>query len=180
MRNMGNSRLTDAKVERTVVKFPGLSLYQLSRRTHWSLGKIDGAVSRLVNAKRLFVVMGEQNGRRQSQIFPTEYRPTTKVSVPCHVLQAGNPTWKDLAHVYALDNNTIGISGKPLPYWAKEAKFTAKIPIKKTESHIEFVIPKDFVSFYQLETHFFTKAVSANNVLISVGAAIQEKRPYPS
>jgi len=177
---MGSSKLTDAKVQRTVAKSPGLSLYQLSRRTRWSLGKVDGAVSRLVNAKKLFIVVGEHNGRKQSQVFPIEYRPTTKVSVPSHLLQVGNPAWRDFAYVYALDNTTIGIAGRPLPEWDKNASFAEKTPTALTKDHVDFEIPEKFVSFYQLATHFFTKAVSANNVLINVGAAIQEERPYPS
>jgi hypothetical protein len=177
---MKKSKLANARIERLVNKSPGLSLYQLSRRTRWSLGKVDGAVSRLVNAKTLFVVVGEQNGRKQSQVFPAEYRPTAKISVPIGLLQSSNPTWLDQAFVYALDNNTIGVTGESLSEWEKIAKFAAKIPITRIKEHITFTIPHEFISFYQLETRFFTKAVSANNVLISVGAPIQERRPYPS
>jgi hypothetical protein len=177
---MKKSKRTDGRILQTVKKSPGLSLYQLSRRLRWSLGKVDGSVSRLVNARRLFVVVGDQNGRRQNQVFPNEYRPTVKISVPTDFLRVDNPTWLDSAFVYGLDNNTIGVAGKPLEDWKEVAKIFAKASIRRTKEHVTFTIPKDFVNFYQLERRFFTKAVSGNNILISVGAPIQETRPYPS
>jgi hypothetical protein len=177
---MKKSKRTDARIERLVGKSPGLSLYQLSRRTRWSLGKVDGAVSRLVNAKNFFVVIDEQNGRRQSQVFPIEYRPTSEISIPTKLLQLGNPTWLDHAFVYALDKNSIGVTGKRLRDWDEVAMFSKRIPMKLTKDHVAFKIPQEFVNFYQLNTRFFTKSVSANHVLISVGSPIQERRPYPS
>lgn len=180
MTKVGKGKLADVRIERIVRNSPGISLYQLTRKTGWNVGKVDGAVRRLVNAKRLFVVAAERNGRRLSQIFPAEFRPSQTVVVPSRLLRAGNPSWFDAAYVYALDSNTIGISGEPISEWQKLSRFSSKVPLGRGKGHIEVKIPEEFIRFYHLDSHFFTKTISANNILLDVGAPIIESKPYPA
>jgi hypothetical protein len=177
---MGNSRLTDRKIEQMVKRQPGLSLYQLKLRTGWSIGKVDGAVSRLVNAQRLFVVVGEGSGRTRSRVFPPEYLPTPRISVPKDLLQMSRMCWNTFAYVYALDNLTIGITGRPMPDWKRAALFSHRVPITRTKKHIHITVPTKLTNFYMLKTHFLSKSVSSNGILIVVGSSIQQHRRYPN
>jgi hypothetical protein len=57
---MGRAKVTDALIEGIVRDSPGLSLYQLKRRTKWNVGKVDGSVRRLLNAGKVFIVSEEE------------------------------------------------------------------------------------------------------------------------
>lgn len=177
---MGKSSLTDATIERLVRRSPGLSLYQLTRRTGWEVGKVDGSVRRLVNSRRLFVVASERNGRKLNQVFPIAFKPTLKISVPSKLLRTGNPSWSSTAYLYALDSNTIGVAGGPLRIWREIARFISKVPVRREGGRIRFTITQDFVRFYHLENRFFTKTINANNILIHIAGPIVESKPYPS
>ena len=178
--HMPRGRTTDAVIERIVRDSPGVSLYWLKRRTRWNIGKVDGSVRRLVNAGKLFLVSDERNGRRLTLVYPSEFRPSTTVTVPSGVLQTSNPTWINKAHVYALDHHTIGIAGEPLQQWRKIARFTSKVRVKRDLNGVHLTIPKKFEEFYHLKTHYFTKTVNANNILITVGGQLVQSKSYPS
>lgn len=177
---MTRGKSTDAVIERIVRDSPGLSLYALKRRTRWNIGKVDGSVRRLVNAGRVFAVSDERSGRRLTLIYPAEFRPTMTITVPSQLLETGNPAWTNEAYVYALDHHTIGIAGEPLPEWRKIASFSSKVGIKKDRNRLHLTIPKKFEEFYHLNTHYFTKTINANNILVTVGGQLVQSRPYPS
>jgi hypothetical protein len=111
---MNGTGSVDLTVQRLVRESPGLSLYQIAKRTKWRIGKVDGSVRRLVNAKRVFLVGDERNGRKVSLVFPSRLKPVLTITVPSGLLKGGNPTWLNEANVYALDNHTIGITGEPI------------------------------------------------------------------
>jgi len=177
---MGNSKLTDAKIERIVRDSPGASLYQLTRRTGWKIGKVDGAVRRLLNRRKVFLVSDERNGRRLTSVYPARFRPTTTITVPSRLLRTGNPTWMDEAYVYALDHHTVGITGEPLPQWRKIARFMSTVRIRRDDGELHLTIPKEFVEFYHLDSHYFTKTLNANNILVTVGGQVVQSKAYPS
>lgn len=177
---MGNSKSADMTILRIVSDSPGLSLYQLTRKTGWNVGKVDGSVRRLVNAGKIFLVADERNGRKLSLVFPKEYWPTPVISVPKRLLRAGNPGWSDKASVYALDNSTIGISGEPLAQWRRIAQFSTDTPVESKGDRVLLTIPRSFIQFYHLDTHFFAKTINGDNILITVGGRIVDSKPYPS
>jgi hypothetical protein len=47
MAKQSRSALTDNELMEAVNSFPGLSLYELSRKLGWSIGRVDGSVKRL-------------------------------------------------------------------------------------------------------------------------------------
>jgi hypothetical protein len=177
---MGRGKVTDAILMKIVQDSPGLSLYQLKRRTGWNVGKVDGSVRRLVNARKTFIVADERNGRRLNLVYPNELKPNTTIIVPSRLLHAGNPAWARTAHVYALDHHTIGIAGGSLPQWRKIARFMSKVPIKRDGSNLRLKVPREFEEFYHLDSHYFTKTINANNILLSVGGQLVEFKSYPS
>jgi hypothetical protein len=178
--SVSKGQKANAVVEAIVRTNPGISLYGLAKRTHWPIGKVDGAVRRLVNSGKLFLVADEYNGRKRSMIFPSRLKPQPLITIPSSLVTIGNPTWLDQAHLYALDNHTIGIAGESLAEWRRISKFEGRSPLKREKGRLSFVIPEAFTSFYGLETHYFTKTINSNNILVTVGGPIIESRSYPA
>jgi hypothetical protein len=86
----------------------------------------------------------------------------------------------DEAYVYALDHHTVGIAGEPLPQWQKIARFMSTVRIRRDDGGLHLTIPKEFVGFYHLDSHYFTKTLNANNILVTVGGQVVQSKAYPS
>jgi len=167
--------------------YPALSLYELSRKAKWTIGRTDGTVRRLLNSNEVFIKIIERNGRRVNLVYPIDQKPSNIIEVPSDLLRAQNPVWSNEAFIYALDNTTIGISGEELPDWNEISCFSSRIPVYKektrkrvNEKKISLVIPEKFMKFYHLEKKHRTISVSGNNILVTISGDIVETKKYPS
>lgn len=158
----------------------GLSLYELSRKVKWTIGRVDGTVRRLLNSNKVFIKIVERNGRRVNLVYPIDQKPSNIVEVPSDLLLAQNPLWSDEALIYALDNTTIGISGEELPDWNEISCFSSRIPIERVNGKTSLAIPEKFMNFYHLEEKHRTISVSGNNILVTISGNIVETKKYPS
>jgi len=92
----------------------------------------------------------------------------TVISVSKSLLRIDESNWKRRAYFYALDHHTLGITGKPLREWQKAAPFSSTAPIKLKADRIQLPVPREFVTFYELNMHRFTTTVNSNNILVTV------------
>ena len=173
-------RGSDRTLLETIDNFSGLSLYELARKTGWTKGHVDGTVRRLLNSKRVYIKVISRNGRRVELIYPIGQKPSDIVEVPIELLKVENPAWQEGAFIYALDNVTIGISGKEDPEWKALSCFSQTIAISKTNGRLSLKIPENLVSFYHLNEKHRVVSVNGNNILITVSGDIIETKKYPS
>lgn len=164
----------------TVKKHPGLSQYELSKTLGWKSGKVDGSIRRLVNDEKVVIKKFERNGRHVNLVYPRKAKETNTIEVPTELLRAGNPTWLNTAHIYALDNSTIGIAGKEIEEWKKISCFREKVPIKRDEEKVAIEIPENFKRFYNTNRRHKVVSISGNAILITVSGNLIEKKKYPS
>jgi hypothetical protein len=177
---MRDSRTVDLTIRKLVGESPGLSLYQIAKRTNWNIGKVDGSVRRLVNARKVFLVGEERGGRKLSLVFPSRLSPSPEIRIPRGLLMSENPVWLNHAYAYALDSHTIGIAGKPIREWHRVSQFESRLPIRRDEHTIKVTIPDNFITFYELNNHYFAKTINSNNILITVGGPIIQSKAYPA
>jgi len=163
-----------------VEKHPGLSQYELGKKLKWNAGRVDGSIRRLLNAGRIFVRVLERSGRRVNLVYPKDEKPLNIIEVPSELLRPGNPIWSEHAFVYALDNSTIGISGREMPAWEEISCFLQRIPLKETDGKMVLQIPEKFWRFYNLARKHRVVSVNGNNLLITVSGDIVEEKKYPS
>jgi hypothetical protein len=163
-----------------VKQFPGLSQYELGKKLGWKTGRIDGSIRRLLNEGKIVIKVLERNGRRVNLVYPREDTPKDTIEVPVELLETANPTWDEYAYVYALDNSTIGISGREMPEWEEISCFLEKVPIQKTENKILLKIPEKFWRFYNMERKHSVVSINGNNILITVAGNIIEEKRYPA
>jgi len=173
-------RKSDEILLNVIEKYPGLSQYELGKRLRWNAGRVDGSIRRLLNAGRIFVRVLERSGRRVNLVYPKDEKPMKIIEVPAELLHKDNPVWSEHAFVYALDNSTIGISGRETSEWKEISCFLEKIPIKETDGKMVLQIPERFWRFYNLERKHRVVSVNGNNLLITVSGDIVEEKKYPS
>ncbi|TET26015.1 MAG: hypothetical protein E3J73_05245 [Candidatus Bathyarchaeum sp.] len=160
----------------------GLSLYELSKKVKWKIGRVDGSVRRLLNSAKVHVKVVERDGRKVHLVYPKDARAFSDIiEVPSDLLKTSNPIWRDEAFLYALDNVTIGISGHDFPDWNEIACFKSKISIEREERGNVFVkLPQKFWDFYNLEKKHRVVSINGNNILVTVSGDIIETKGYPS
>jgi len=163
-----------------VVKYPGLSQYELGKKLKWNAGRVDGSVRRLLNANRVFVRVLERNGRRVNLVYAKAGKPLNVIEVPAELLQKSNPMWSGYAFVYALDSSTIGVSGREMPEWEEISCFLEKIPTKEIGGKMIVQVPERFWRFYSLDRKHRVVSINGNNLLITVAGDIIEEKKYPS
>jgi len=179
-KTIGRGERSEGLLLSIIRNYPGLSLYELSRKAKWTIGRVDGTVRRLLNSNEVFEKVVERNGRRVNLVYPIDQKPSNIVEVPSDLLRAHNPLWSDEAFIYALDNTTIGISGEELSNWEEISCFSSRIPIEHANGKTSLVIPEKFMKFYHLEEKHRTISVSGNNILVTVSGDIVETKKYPS
>jgi len=163
-----------------IEKCPGLSQYELGKKLGWPSGHVDGSVRRLLNENKVFIRVLERSGRRVNLVYPIGQKSMNIIEVPAELLCGDNPVWGESAFVYALDNTTIGVSGREMPEWEETSCFLEKVSMKKDCGKIVFEIPEKFWRFYNLERKHRVVSVNGNNVLITVSGDIVEEKKYPS
>ena len=155
---------------------PGLSKYELSKRAGWSMGKTDGAVTRLLAEGKVFIKEIERDGRRVKLVYSSYLRPSSTIIVPEPELRRGNPAWMGAAHFYALDSETLGISGVEFSEWERIARFKGVGPVEHIDGQTVIELPDDFKGFYQLERKHFSVSLNAGNILVTVTGRIVTSR----
>ena len=171
---------SDKLLLETIIKYPGLSQYELTKKLDWQSGKVDGAIRRLVNENQLLIKSTQRNGRLVNLVYPKDNKPQNTIDVPTNLLQIENKTWLDSAFVYALDSTTIAIAGREMPEWKEIACFTETTPIKKDKETLVLQLPERFSRFYNIERKHKVVTVNGNAILITISGSIIEEKKYPS
>ncbi len=183
MRNVKSNkrgRYSDKILLDMIKDYPGLSQYELAKKSSSSSGRVDGSVRRLLKQHHIFIRVLERNGRRVNLIYPSEERPSNLLEVPIDLLKVGNPLWDKDAFIYALDSSTIGVSGKEMQSWKKISCFQQMIPLKKEKGKVEICLPESFQRFYNMERKHRIVSLNGNNILITISGDIVEEKKYPS
>lgn len=151
---------------------PGLSKYELTKKTGWSMGKTDGAINRLLAEGRVFIKEIERDGRQAKLVYPSHLKPSSMITVPETELRRGNPMWLSTAYFYALDSETMGITGGEFDPWDRIARFKNVGLIEYREGQAIIELPDDLKGFYNLERKHFSVSLNANNILVTVTGKI--------
>lgn len=176
MAKQSRSALTDQELRETVYANPGLSMYELSRKLGWSIGRVDGSVKRLINSNDARMRLVERGGRRVNLVFPADSVSGDEISVPESSFGQGGENWGNSAIVYALDSETIGVSGKFNENWERKASFRNRAPVTREGDNIKIILPDEVKSFYKLDgKEVDVKIEESNIVIITSGKIVKGK-----
>src|SRR5271157_502361 len=171
---------TDASLLDIIKNAPGLSMYELTREADWTIGRVDGAVRRLLRARKVVVEVIDRNGRMLNLLYPARAERPGHIEVPIGLLKIGNPTWQSTGYVYGLDSNTIGISGKRNEDWETFAPMKNKVDLEKEGTSLALELPQGFLYFYRVGNRHVVKTINGNDILLTVSGNIVETKKYPS
>lgn len=173
-------RDSDVIMLNIIKEYAGLSQYELGKELGWNSGRVDGSVRRLVNAGKVVIRVWERNGRYVNLVYPKKNKPSNIIEVPTELLKVGNPTWHESAHIYALDNSTIGIAGEEIEEWNETACFTDIIPLKRSSKKVALRIPEKFKNFYNINQRHKVVSISGNAILVTISGHLVERKKYPT
>ncbi len=177
MAKQSRSALTDNELRKAVNSYPGLSLYELSRNLGWSIGRVDGSVKRLMDSQEAHIRLVERSGRRVNLVFPAGSDSSDEISIPVNILEKGSNIWGNSAIVYALDSETIGVSGSFNEDWERKASFRNRAPVTRDGDNLKIVLPENVKSFYKLDNkQIDVKIESSNVVIITSGKIVESKK----
>jgi len=171
---------SDRTLLQVIKDYPGLSQYELARKLNWHSGHVDSSIRRLLKSRHVFLRVIERSGRRVNLVYPEDQKPSNFLEIPEELLKMGNPVWKDQAFFYALDNSTIGISGKKTTEWEEIACFMKATPLESSEGKFLLKVPDEFWRFYSLDRKHRVVSINGNNLLVTVSGDIIEEKNYPS
>ena len=177
MAKQSRSTLTDNELMDAVNSNPGLSLYELSRKLGWSIGRVDGSVKRLIETDSAHLRLVERSGRRVNLVFPAGSETSNEISIPVDILEKGSKVWGNSAIVYALDSETIGVSGGFNEDWERQASFRNRAPVTRDGDNLKIELPDNVKSFYKLDNkQIDVKIESSNVVIITSGKIVESKK----
>ena len=189
MTEMKTAKATAARVKKgkehsegilmIIEKHPaGVTLYQLSRLYKRSPGATLGAIKRI--ADKITTQEVEKNNRKLKYYFSKNARPK-KISPELIRINAKDldvNLWKYNASVYGLSTKKIQISPHENPNLKKF--LNATILLKKINSSIEFVLPKEFIEFYELRQKSFSLDISKDKIIITLDHYKESERQIGS
>jgi len=179
MRQYKKSIATDRKLIKIIDENPGLSINRLKHMAGWTRGRVDGSIRRLLKAAKIYIKALDECGKVHHFVYPFIDEPPTRIEIPSELISARNPIWRE-AHVYGLDNTTIGVAGKNIVEWKEKAWRKDTIPTRNSNGKISFDLPREFLNFYKLDRKGKTVAVGDNGILITISGEIIREKEYPT
>lgn len=161
------SRITNDALFHVIEQEPGLSKYKLSKKLNWSMGKTDGAITRLLGSERIFIKEIERGGRKVSLVYPKAMIPSKIIRIPKSELELEDSIWSREAHFYGLDSDTIGVTGEEYEPW-NQARYRQKVMIKPDGDELSINIPPEFQEFYNLSSKHYSISVNSNRVMLTI------------
>jgi len=179
MKQYRNSIATDRKLIRIINENPGLSINKLKHMTGWTRGHVDGSIRRLLKSAKIYIRALDECGKIHHFVYPFIDELPARIEIPSELISTGNPIWQE-AHVYGLDNTTIGVAGKNIGEWEEKAWKKDIIPTRNSNGKISFDLPKEFQNFYKLDRKGKTVAIGDNSILITISGEIIREKEYPT
>jgi hypothetical protein len=166
------AKTVNKEILKLIENDPGLSKYELSKKLCWSTGKTDGAISRLLKTRKIYLKEIERDGRIVHLVYPSDLPPSEIIKIPESELKIGNPLWIDKSYFYALDSETLGITGKEFPIWDEIAHFKESNNIKFENGEAIIELPETFKEHYKLNEKHYSVSLNANNILVTITGKI--------
>lgn len=170
-------QITDSIVLREIMEKPGMTVSEIAEKLHWSNGRTDGSINRLILTKKIAVKHYLQRGTLKKRAYPENYKATPKNVVDLPVKIIDQKLWNKSAFVYALSRSTLGFAPKEIEEWNKKALFKDHISFQKNRDNIHIKIPENLETFYQLENSDMSLSTIGSLALVTVESVLPVSLP---
>jgi hypothetical protein len=157
-----------------VKEAPGLSAYDASMKLHKPPATVHSAIKRMVRKGEVGTRSILRKTGKLTLLYPNDYSfpDNTLVEIPREVVHIGNPSWLG-AFIYALNDESIGVSGEPVPEWETNCLWKEQTKVDCTQAGFLVRLPKKVTDFYQIEKKEIMQVFLNNKTLLTMTGTIQ-------
>lgn len=165
----------EKKLLRLVKESPGLSAYDVSLKMRKPPSTVHSAIKRMTRKGELVTRNILRKTGKITLLYPEGYSfpDNTLVEIPREVVDVGNPSWLD-AFIYALNSESIGISGESVPEWESNCLWTEKAKVDRERKELSVRLPEKIANFYQIQKKEMMQVFLNNKTLLTVIGTVQE------
>jgi hypothetical protein len=168
---------TDSAVLQEIQNHSGTTISEIAQTLHWSNGKVDGSINRLLASNTITVKHYLQRGQLLKKVYPKnhETKPKKEIEIPINIIDPN--FWGNSVLVYALSRSTIGVAPKEVEEWNEKALFKDDVVTKRKEGKIVVKIPEKLEVFYQTGNSEISVAAVGNLVLVTFESILPINAP---
>ena len=165
----------EKKVLSLVTESPGLSAYEVSQKLAKPPATVHSAIKRMTGKRELLTRTVLRKRGRITLLYPYNYsfHDNTLVEIPRGVVRMGNPSWLN-AFIYALNNESIGISGEPVPEWESTCLLKEETRVTQGQEELQVKLPEKIANFYQIQKKEVMQVFLNNKTLLTMIGTLQE------
>lgn len=167
------ARTLEKRLLKLVNESPGISVYELSRKTARYPSTVHSAIQRLARGKELVTRTIIRKEGRIKRVYPPsfEFPEPSIVTIPKQVVDVSETIWQQ-AHIYRLNAESIGIAGSPVPEW-EEVTASISEKILHGKESLEIRLPAEICSFYGLDNKETMLAFFNNKALLTITGSVE-------
>jgi hypothetical protein len=153
---------------------PGLSAYDVSLKLGKPPPTIHSAIKRMTRKGELATRSILRKRGRITLLYPDNHSfpDNTLVEIPREVVHVGNPSWLN-AFVYALNNESIGVSGEPVSEWESNCLWKEQAQVDRKQKELFVKLPEKIASFYQIQKKEVLQVFLKNKTLLTITGTVQ-------
>jgi hypothetical protein len=157
-----------------VKEAPGLSAYDASLKLHKPPATVHSAIKRMARKGEVGTRSVLRKTGKVTLLYPNDYSfpDNTLVEIPREVVHNGNPSWLS-AFIYALNDESIGVSGEPVPEWEANCLWKEQAKVDREHAGLLVRLPEKIASFYQIEKKEVMQVFLNNKTLLTMIGTIQ-------
>ena len=170
---------TDSVILDKIKENPGISTYRIAKILHYSIGRVDGSISRLQERRKIDVQYVLCEGRLIKEIYPKGFitqQEAEVVRLDKELLESPDK-WKKRAYIYALDRITLGITPFKSDEWEMKALAKEDVEVQELKDHLLIRIPPRLADFYIWKNSTSDLAIIGDLVLLTLKTSIPIHTP---
>jgi len=157
-----------------VKKSPGLSAYDVSLKMRKPPSTVHSAIKRMTEKGELVTRNILRKTGKITLLYPPGYSlpDNTLIEIPREVVDVRNPSWLD-AFIYALNSESIGISGESVPEWESNCLWKEKAKVDREQKELLVKLPAKIANFYQIQKKEVLQVFLNNKTLLTITGTVQ-------
>ncbi|MBI2938397.1 MAG: hypothetical protein HYY22_09335 [Thaumarchaeota archaeon] len=169
---------TDSVILNKIKENPGISTYHIAKILHFSIGRVDGSISRLQERKEINLQYVLREGRMIKEIYPKGFtqQEAEVVRFDKELLESPDK-WKKKAYIYALDRITLGIAPTKSDEWEMKALAKEDVEVQESKDQLLIRIPPRLADFYIWKNSTSDLAIIGDLALLTLKTSIPIHTP---
>ncbi len=164
----------EKRLLRLVKDSPGLSAYDVSLKIGKPASTVHSAIKRMTSRGELVTKSILRKTGKITLLYPKDYSfpDNTLVAIPREVVHLDNPSWLN-AFIYALNSESIGISGDRVPEWESNCLWKEQATVNRERKELLVKLPEKIVNFYQIQKKEMLQVFLENKTLLTIIGTVQ-------